>query len=176
MKLVVLTQGAVNTAALQRLNGTMFFSEPEAIETLAACADCGLPEDDPEYRDAMRREREIVQDGLEWYENMAEVAEALNDIDADRLIGSGYFVAVDWYDTVKSKAAAVRHVVSDHEHLDDDAKLAEWYDKVVDNEICYYSDDALSDTWFTVVDAFTYTALCYVLELVHEAICDGKEM
>lgn len=37
-------------------------------------------------------------------------------------------------------------------------------------------DDALSDTWFTVVDAFTYTALCYVLELVHEAICDGKEM
>jgi hypothetical protein len=174
MKLVVLTQGAVNTAALQRLNGTMFFSEPEAIETLAACADCGLPEDDPEYRDAMRRE--LVQDGLEWYENMAEVAEALNDIDADRLIGSGYFVAVDWYDTVKSKAAAVRHVVSDHEHLDDDTKLAEWYDKVVDNEICYHSDDALSDTWFTVVDAFTYTALCYVLELVHEAICDGKEM
>ena len=173
MKLVVLTQGAVNTAALQRLNGTMFFSEPEAIETLAACADCGLPEDDPEYRDAMRRE--LVQDGLEWYENMAEVAEALNDIDADRLIGSGYFVAVDWYDTVKSKAAAVRHVVSDHERLDDDAKLAEWYDKVVDNEICYHSDDALSDTWFTVVDAFTYTALCYVLELVHEAICDGKE-
>lgn len=116
MKLVVLTQGAVNTAALQRLNGTMFFSEPEAIETLAACADCGLPEDDPEYRDAMRRERELVQDGLEWY------------------------------------------------------------DKVVDNEICYHSDDELSDTWFTVVDAFTYTALCYVLELVHEAICDGKEM
>lgn len=73
-------------------------------------------------------------------------------------------------------AAAVRHVVSDHEHLDDDAKLAEWYDKVVDNEICYHLDDALSDTWFTVVDAFTYTALCYVLELVHEAICDGKEM
>lgn len=176
MKLVVLTQGAVNTAALQRLNGAMFFSEPEAIETLAACADCGLPEDDPEYRDAMRREREIVQDGLEWYENMAEVAEALNDIDADRLIGSGYFVAVDWYDTVKSKAAAVRHVVSDHEHLDDAAKLAEWYDKVVDNEICYLTDDELSDTWFTVVDAFTYTALCYVLELVHEAICDGKEM
>lgn len=176
MKLVVLTQGTVNTAALQRLNGTMFFSEPEAIETLAACADCGLPEDDPEYRDAMRREREIVQDGLEWYENMAEVAEALNDIDADRLIGSGYFVAVDWYDTVKSKAAAVRHVVSDHEHLDDDAKLAEWYDKVVDNEICYHSDDALSDTGFTVVDAFDNIALCYALELVHEAICDGKEM
>ena len=176
MKLVVLTQGAVNTAALQRLNGTMFFSEPEAIETLAACADCGLPEDDPEYRDAMRREREIVQDGLEWYENMAEVAEALNDIDVDRLIGSGYFVAVDWYDTVKSKAAAVRHVVSDHEHLDDDTKLAEWYDKVVDNEICYLTDDELSGTWFTVVDAFTYTALCYALEMVHEAICDGKEM
>lgn len=144
MKLVVLTQGAVNTAALQRLNGTMFFSEPEAIETLAACADCGLPEDDPEYRDAMRREREIVQDGLEWYENMAEVAEASNDMDADRLVSAGHFVALDWYDTVKSKAAAVRHV--------------------------------LSDTWFTVVDAFTYTALCYVLELVHEAICDGKEM
>lgn len=176
MKLVVLTQGAVNTAALQRLNGMMFFSEPEAIETLAACADCGLPEDDPEYRDAMRREREIVQDGLEWYENMAEVAEALNDIDAEMFVAQHYFVAVDWYDTVKSKAAAVRHVVSDHEHLDDDTKLAEWYDKVVDNEICYHLDDALSDTWFTVVDAFTYTALCYALELVHEAICAGKEM
>lgn len=176
MKLVVLTQGAVNTDALQRLNGTMFFSEPEAIETLAACADCGLPEDDPEYRDAMRREREIVQDGLEWYENMAEVAEALNDIDADRLIGSGYFVAVDWYDTVKSKAAAVRHVLNDHEHLDDDVKLAEWYDKVVDNEICYYSDDELSGTHFVVCDAFDNIALCYVLELVYEAICDGKEM
>ena len=105
MKLVVLTQGAVNTAALQRLNGTTFGSEPAAIEALIACADCGLPEDDPEYRDAMSRERELVQDGLEWY------------------------------------------------------------DKVVDNEICYHSDDA-----------FTYTALCYVLELVHEAICDGKEM
>ena len=122
MKLVVLTQGAVNTAALQRLNGTMFFSEPEAIETLAACADCGLPEDDPEYRDAMR------------------------------------------------------HVVSDHEHLDDDAKLAEWYDKVVDNEICYHLDDELSDTHFVVCDAFDNIALCYALELVHEAICDGKEM
>ena len=36
MKLVVLTQGAVNTAALQRLNGTMFFSEPEAIENVGS--------------------------------------------------------------------------------------------------------------------------------------------
>ena len=120
--------------------------------------------------------REFCYAYAERFPDDAEFQEALNDIDADRLIGSGYFVAVDWYDTVKSKAAAVRHVVSDHEHLDDDAKLAEWYAKVVDNEICYHLDDALSDTWFTVVDAFTYTALCYVLELVHEAICDGKEM
>lgn len=126
----------------------------------------------------------ILQAWRESYEQMKKdyadkypyVQQVLNDIDAEMFVAQHYFVALDWYDTVKSKAAAVRHVVSDHEHLDDDAKLAEWYDKVVDNEICYHSDDELSDTWFTVVDAFTYTALCYVLELVHEAICDGKEM
>ena len=120
--------------------------------------------------------RDELRDCIYTCDNMAHMAELLNDIDAEMFVAQHYFVALDWYDTVKSKAAAVRHVVSDHEHLDDDTKLAEWYDKVVDNEICYHLDAALSDTWFTVVDAFTYTALCYVLELVHEAICDGREM
>lgn len=102
--------------------------------------------------------------------NMQPVNEFISGLEA------GHFVALDWYDTVKSKAAAVRHVLSDHEHLDDDTKLAEWYDKVVDNDICYLTDDELSGTHFVVCDAFDNIALCYVLELVHEAICAGKEM
>jgi hypothetical protein len=176
MKMLVINYGSMNTAALQRINGITYSSYDAAVDAITNCVDCEFPYDDPRHAEAIAEARGELRDCIYTCDNMAHMAELLNDIDAEMFVAQHYFVALDWYDTVKSKAAAVRHVVSDHEHLDDDTKLAEWYDKVVDNEICYHLDDALSDTWFTVVDAFTYTALCYVLELVHEAICDGKEM
>lgn len=149
MKMLVINYGSMNTAALQRINGNTYPSYDAAVDAIADCVDCEFPYDDPRHAEA----RDEPRDCIYTCDNMAHMAEMLNDIDAEMFVAQHYFVALDWYDTVKSKAAAVRHVVSDHEHLDDDAKLAEWYDKVVDNEICYHSDDELSDTWFTVVDA-----------------------
>ena len=172
MKMLVINYGSMNTAALQRINGNTYPSYDAAVDAITDCVDCEFPYDDPRHAEA----RDELRDCIYTCDNMAHMAELLNDIDAQMCVAQHYFVALDWYDTVKSKAAAVRHVVSDHEHLDDDTKLAEWYDKVVDNELCYLTDDELSGTWFTVVDAFTCTALCYALEMVHEAICDGKEM
>lgn len=176
MKMLVINYGSMNTAALQRINGSTYPNYDAAVDAITNCVDCEFPYDDPRYAEAIAEARDELRDCIYTCDNMAHMAEMLNDIDAEMFVAQHYFVALDWHDTVKSKAAAVRHVVSDHEHLDDDAKLAEWYDKVVDNEICYHSDDELSGTHFVVCDAFDNIALCYVLELVHEAICDGKGM
>nr|DAN86780.1 MAG TPA: hypothetical protein [Caudoviricetes sp.] len=176
MRMFVINYGSMNTAALQRINGSTYPNYDAAVDAITNCVDCEFPYDDPRHAEAIAEARDEMRDCIYTCDNMAHMAEMLNDIDAEMFVAQHYFVALDWYDTVKSKAAAVRHVVSDHEHLDDDAKLAEWYDKVVDNEICYHSDDELSGIHFVVCDAFDNIALCYALELVHEAICDGKEM
>jgi len=83
----VINYGSTNTAALQRINGNTYPSYEAAVEAITNCVDCEFPYDDPRHAEAIAEARDELRDCIYTCDNMAHMAELLNDIDAEINLG-----------------------------------------------------------------------------------------
>lgn len=96
MKMCVVSLAYADTDKLQNLNGSTFKTRADAVNAVKQCAYVDVHDGHAEYESELERAQNELALSFSWFESMAELAEELNEIDADNLVMNSVFVALDW--------------------------------------------------------------------------------
>lgn len=96
MKMCVVSLAYADTHKLQSLNGSTFKTRADAVNAVKQCAYVDVHDGHAEYESELEHAQNELALSFGWFENMAELAEELNEMDGAVFVSNNVFVALDW--------------------------------------------------------------------------------